>query len=307
MIIFLCITEFFDLPFHNRLPPWIIPCGLVHPLRSWLTHYLSNLWRGVHNQGTPFQPCPITSGVVRGSIPGLLLFILCTSCILNGTAWRDSSISRRHPVSQLVEAIVQNPRSGQYLWVIKLTGWLVQARFVAFLCIKGRFSNLKVSYHSGNLPYKWPSRTTDSASGRAQLGTLRLSQIPLAGDPWNSQSRWDYGLTFTLFCTLIVVLMLYNSQLRPQLQLFTVTCSIVLRTDHCAIGKLQRDFIGKHLYATSNLSNRWWGVLHLNRRWISYVHLNLIFLLELSTCKLTWSEISFCLKPSLLIHSKIGS
>ncbi|MBM6549431.1 reverse transcriptase domain-containing protein, partial [Streptococcus dysgalactiae] len=76
IIIFLDMTKPFDRVPYLSLLEMLKAFGIIDPLITWLSSYLSLRSQVVNIDGHISQPLPVTSGVIQGSVLGPLLFLL---------------------------------------------------------------------------------------------------------------------------------------------------------------------------------------------------------------------------------------
>ncbi|MBM6549270.1 reverse transcriptase family protein [Streptococcus dysgalactiae] len=283
VVIFLDMSKAFDRVPHTRLLAKIRTYGIIDPLLSWLSSYLSMRKQVVNIDGYLSQPKPVTSGVVQGSVLGPLLFLMYINDIFHtirhGKPFLfadDIKIVYSFPPQSLNTMLPKIQRDLESLesWC---NSWLMsfsadKSSFITYRCcvplgrimINGSPIALAPSVNDLGLHY----------SGSFTFSEQATFQI--------SKAKRTIGLLHKSFLLQGSKLILYKSHVRTQLEYCSIVFTNMNKAARVAIEGVQRVFSKQLIGFSTSLNYRQrCELLNLEPLWLRRIKLNLCFLFNM--------------------------
>ena len=307
VIPYLDLHKAFDTVPHTLLMTKLASFGIKDPLLSWFSSYFTNRSQSVRVRNSVSASCPITSGVIQGSVLGPLLFLIFINDIFETISYGkpyifadDIKVVYSFDPSQLnsIVSIIQSDLHRLDLWCSK---WFMQ------------FSPSKCQTLSNKC--RLPSN----------LLTLHASFIPNVNCVRDLGLHYSCTFNFSEHIALQVAkarrlsflilrnfqlkdsrLILFKSHVRPLLEYCSHLYSNLRKCDSIAIEHVQRKFT-KPISRTDLSYRQRCHDLNLQPLWLRRVILNLLFLFRLIH-KLIYSNsdpVSFAEKKSYNLRRNI--
>ncbi|MBM6549288.1 RNA-directed DNA polymerase [Streptococcus dysgalactiae subsp. equisimilis] len=283
IVIFLDMTKAFDRVPHSRLLNKLRSYGILDPLHSWLSSYLSMRSQVVCIDDTLSQPKPVTSGVIQGSVLGPLLFLIYINDVF--TTFKHGCpflFADDIKIVYTFDPDSLNP---------------------AISAINEDLRNLEAWCSSWLMKFSVPKCMVLTFKCCLQPGTFTLNDAPITCSPVVRDLGLQYSCTFNFsehtplqiakakrtinmilrsFHLRPCRLCLYKSHARPLLEYCPIIFSLVRKADRVAIENVQRLFTKQVVGFSTPLTYRLrCELLALEPLWFRRVKLNLGFLHKL--------------------------
>ena len=283
IIIYLDMTKAFDCVPHSLLLDKIKSYGVVDPLFSWISSYLSARSQVVCVDEHLSEPKPVCSGVIQGSVLGPVLFLIYINDVLK---------------------VIQHGTPFIFADDIKILYTCDKNSLPMTLTnINRDLESLSCWCRSWQMKFSAEKSSVMTYKCSIPPGTLYINKIPILYNPSVRDLGLQYSCTFNFsehtafqiakakrsiglihknFLLNNSKIHLFKMLTRPLLEYCPLVCTNMNKKDRISLESVQRSFTKQLVGYSSSLSyQERCDIFHLEPLWLRRIKLNLVFLYKL--------------------------